>query len=59
MNCVTEVGNATEKSQQGAGYTITTRKANLEELSSPQIEEEEEHFEAGDNNVNEGDARST
>ena len=59
VNCVTEVGNETEKAQQRAGYTITTRNANVEELSSPQIQEEEERFEADDDDVNEGDGRAT
>ena len=31
----------------------------MQELSSPQFQEEEERFEADDDDVNEGDARAT
>ena len=59
VNCVTDVGNATERAHQGAGCTTTTRNANLQELSSLQIQEEEEDFEADEDDVNEGDGRAT
>ena len=59
VNCVTDVGNATERAQQGAGCTTTTGNTNLQELSSPQFQEEEERFEAHDDDMNEGDARAT
>ena len=59
MNCVTDVGNATERAQEGAGYTTTARNTYSQELSSPQFQEEEERFEADDDDVNEGDATAT
>ena len=59
VNCVTDVGNVTERAQQGAGCTTTTRNTNLQELSSAQIQEEEERFEANDDDMNEGDGRAT
>ena len=59
VNCVTDVGNVTERAQQGAGSTTTTRNTNLQELPSAQIQEEEERFEADDDDVNEGDGRTT
>ena len=59
MNCVTGVGNATERAQQGAGCITATRNTNFQEFYSPQFQNEEEHFEADDDDVNEGDARAT
>ena len=59
VNCVTNIGNATERAQQGAGCITTTRNTNLQGLSSPQLQEQEEHFEADDDAMNEGDASAT
>ena len=58
VNCVTDIGNATERAQQGAGCITTTKDTNLQELPSPQLQDQDEHFEADDDNMNEGDARA-